>query len=218
MRDSLPILLIDNYDSFTYNLQHLLAVEPRIRLTVKRNDENFIQQLEANDYAGVVIGPGPGSPEDDNYFGFNKQVILDFGIKGLPILGVCLGFQGIYHCFGGKLKVAPLPMHGKVSELQVQKSGALLQGIPSGANVMRYHSIIADLEKIVPDCLELLAFTGTSPSRALNGQELMAVEHKVYPIYGVQFHPESFATEYGVQVIKNFIGQCAKHWAEIQSR
>ena len=205
---NIHILLIDNYDSFTYNLQHLLAVVPNVTLTVKRNDEDFLKELESGHYAGVVIGPGPGSPEDEHYFGFNKRVILDFGTKGLPILGVCLGFQGIYHCFGGQLKVANLPMHGKVSELQIENNGLILQGIPNGARVMRYHSIMVDLEQTIPECLECLAYTGMGLSQEWNGRELMALEHKEHPIYGVQFHPESFATEYGKRVIENFVNLC----------
>ncbi|OQW90847.1 MAG: hypothetical protein BWK79_18585 [Beggiatoa sp. IS2] len=208
MRNNVHLLLIDNYDSFTYNLQHLLAVIPGVTLTVKRNDENFIKELETGNYAGVIIGPGPGSPVDDNYFGFNKRVILDFGTQGLPILGVCLGFQGIYHCFGGQLKVARLPMHGKISELQIENNGLILQDVPNGIRVMRYHSIIADLEQAIPDCLERLAYTSASLSQTLNGQELMALEHKEYPIYGVQFHPESFATEYGERIVVNFVKRC----------
>lgn len=208
MRNTVHLLLIDNFDSFTYNLQHLLAVIPDVTLTVKRNNEDFIRALETGDYTGVVIGPGPGSPEDDNYFGFNKRVILEFGTQGLPILGVCLGFQGIYHCFGGQLKVARLPMHGKISELQIENHGLILQGIPNGIRVMRYHSIMADLTQAVPDCLELLAYTCASVSQELNGQELMALEHKEYPIYGVQFHPESFATEYGEHIVGNFVKCC----------
>lgn len=208
MADNTHILLIDNYDSFTYNLQHLLLNIPNVTLTIKRNDDPFIEELEAGKYAGVVISPGPGSAEDENYFGFNNQVILNFGTEGLPVLGICLGFQGIYNCFGGKLKISNLPMHGKVSKLKIDNSGLILNDIPDGAYVMRYHSIMADLEQAIPECLELTAYTHAGKSQELNGSELMALEHKEHPIYGLQFHPESFATEYGDRIMQNFINKC----------
>lgn len=207
-KSRVQILLIDNYDSFTFNLQHLIAMNSDVVLSVKRNDEDFIKDIENGVYAGVVIGPGPGSPEDENYFGFNKKVILDFGTQGLPILGICLGFQGIYNCFGGSLKVAKLPMHGKVSNLQIASDGLILKNIPNGTKIMRYHSILADLDKEIPESLNLIAYTSPNESQKLNGNELMAIEHREHPIYGLQFHPESFATEYGDQVIVNFINKC----------
>ncbi|MDM8568456.1 aminodeoxychorismate/anthranilate synthase component II [Thiotrichales bacterium HSG1] len=199
------ILLIDNYDSFTFNLQHLLLTIPNVTLSIKRNDDSFLSELETGKYAGVVISPGPGSAEDKNYFGFNNQVILNFGTQGLPVLGICLGLQGIYHCFGGKLKVSNLPMHGKVSSLKIDDNRLILNDIPDGIQVMRYHSIMADLEQAVPECLCLTAYTYPCKSQQLNGTELMALEHKEHPIYGVQFHPESFATEYGVKIMENFV-------------
>lgn len=202
------ILLIDNYDSFTFNLQHLFAQQPNVTLTVVRNDHINLKDLEAGVYAGVVIGPGPGSPEDDVYFGLNKNVILDFGTKGLPVLGVCLGFQGIYNCFGGTLKISQLPVHGKLSELIIMRHGAILDGIPNGISVMRYHSILADLDAPIPDCFDLNAYTKESYSQSLNGDELMVIEHREHPLFGVQFHPESFATDFGGQFVKNFLAVC----------
>jgi anthranilate synthase component 2 len=208
MTNNTRILLIDNYDSFTYNLQHLIQIHTDVELTVRRNDEDYLREIQHGEYAGVVIGPGPGSPEEAHYFGHNKQVILDYGTQGLPVLGICLGFQGIYQCFGGTLKVADLPMHGKVSRLQIIDPGCLLQGVSPQAKVMRYHSIIADLTASIPDCFRLTAFTELSQSQSLNGSELMAIEHRDYPIYGLQYHPESFATEHGDLMIKNFIDEC----------
>lgn len=211
MPEQRHILLIDNYDSFTYNLQHLIQIHSDVALTVRRNDQDFLSELAQGIYSGVVIGPGPGSPEDLRYFGHNREVILRFGVQGLPVLGVCLGFQGIYHSFGGRLKVAALPMHGKTSQLDVREPGCLLQDVPSGARVMRYHSILADLMSPVPDSLRLTAFTypdDTQDSIRQNGAELMALEHRDYPVFGVQFHPESFATEHGGQIIKNFLVVC----------
>ncbi len=200
------ILLIDNYDSFTFNLEHLIEETEQVKLTVKRNDEDFLSDLKKDLYDGVVIGPGPGSPEDKNYFGHNNTVILEYGTKGLPILGVCLGFQGIYQAFGGSLKVATLPMHGKTSLLDIKEEGTILKNISNQIKVMRYHSIITDLGEPIPDCFLLNAYT-SSPQESIdvNGKELMSIEHKQYPIFGVQFHPESFATEFGKKMIENFL-------------
>ena len=212
VRDEIHILLVDNYDSFTFNLVHLLAKEPGVRLEVKRNDDSFIDEIENGNYDGVVIGPGPGSPEDEKYFGANKKIILNFGTQGLPVLGVCLGFQGIYHCFGGKLKIASLPMHGKLSELNIKKHGIILKGVPNKVTVMRYHSIMADIEQKVPDSLDLMAYSGSGKSQEMNGPELMALEHKEHSIYGVQFHPESFATECGSLMVRNFLTKCKERY------
>jgi anthranilate synthase component II len=207
---NLKLLLIDNYDSFTYNLQDLLLKTPFLELTVRRHDEPFLAEVKRGDYDGVVIGPGPGSPVDKEYFGHNSSLILDYGLKGLPILGVCLGLQGIWHYLGGKLRVAPLPMHGKVSSLKINNSGRILKGIPDGIKVMRYHSIIADLEHPLPENILVLAETSSELSSQINGREVMVVEHEKLPLFGVQFHPESFATEYGLEIITNFIKVCSQ--------
>lgn len=231
------LLLIDNYDSFVFNAKHLFELagaaffgrQEAIEVVVMRNDESFLPLLAAGNFDGVIIGPGPGTPEDDEYFGHSKQVILEYGQKGLPVLGICLGFQGIYHVFGGALKKAQTPIHGKVSLLSLQgesgkQGGALFSQVAQGAGVMRYHSIMADLESPVPDCFELTAFVEEKTTdieaehrdtytyaQAANGRELMALEHKLYPIYGVQFHPESFATECGFEIAHNFIQLCANN-------
>lgn len=224
------ILLIDNYDSFTYNLQHLLLMFPGVSLQVKRNDDALLRVMEQQHFDGVVIGPGPGSPEDTRYFGDNRQIILRYGTAGLPILGVCLGFQGIYHAFGGKLKVSVCPMHGKTSYLQITDTHSkLLQNIRHAPVVMRYHSIVADLSSAIPDCLRLTAYATALPynrdvdvqlvdtppvnlqQQEEQGKELMALEHKHYPIYGVQFHPESFATECGQMIVGNFLNILSVH-------
>ncbi|MEJ2755103.1 MAG: aminodeoxychorismate/anthranilate synthase component II [Gammaproteobacteria bacterium] len=203
------ILLINNYDSFTFNLQHLiLEVSNAYTLDVKRNDEPFLTDLESGVYDGVVIGPGPGSPLDDDYFGHNKTVIQSFGTQGLPILGICLGFQGIYNCFGGALQVAKIPMHGTTSALHIQHNGTILKSIKTGVNVMRYHSLIADVHLGIPDCLLPLAYADDARSNHINGAELMAIEHVEHPIYGLQFHPESFATEQRTHYITNFLSCC----------
>ena len=203
------ILLVDNYDSFTFNLQNQINSIKAVNLTVKRNDEDFLTELKKSQYDGVIIGPGPGRPENEEYFGHNKKIILEYGTCGLPILGVCLGFQGIIHCFGGKLKIAELPMHGKISKLLIFKKSKILTELDN-CDIMRYHSIIADLDKSFPAELIQTAFAEDTNSNPINGKELMAIEHKKYPIFGIQFHPESFASHNGNKLIENFIKICQK--------
>ena len=241
----LHLLLVDNYDSFTFNLKHLFEApqinqkfsngpnepneEASIRLSVRHNDDDFLAEVKAGQYDGAIIGPGPGSPEDERYFGFNKQLILDYGTKsptdgGLPILGICLGFQGIYHYFGGKLRVGEHPVHGKASRLAIQSGPeistpsqtpsqipSLLNHIPDGASVMRYHSILADLDSAPqPDDIEICAYTyqDDSPNSPINYAEPMVLRHRKHPIFGMQFHPESFATQTGQRMAQNFIDIC----------
>jgi anthranilate synthase component 2 len=200
------ILIIDNYDSFTYNLAHLFGALEQVGVEVMRNDEDFIPKLEKGAYDGVVISPGPGSPVDEQYFGKNMQVIERFGKAGLPILGICLGFQGIAAAFGASLKEAPLPQHGKTSRLRIIQENPILAGVPDGVDVMRYHSLMVDMDKPFSDELEILAETDpASASVRENGREIMGLSHKEYPIYGLQFHPESYATEQGSRIAGNFI-------------
>lgn len=200
------LLLIDNYDSFTYNLYDLLYTIGGVTVTVKRNDEDYLHELDQGVYDAVVIGPGPGSPMDKEYFGSCLQVIKEYGTRGLPILGVCLGFQGIAYAFGASLKRAKLPMHGKLSQLTITKSDTLFSGITEPPTVMRYHSLIIDPDAPLPDELIFTAeVMETEESVAINGRELMALEHVKHPIYGVQFHPESFATETGKVIVENFL-------------
>lgn len=204
MADPLRLLMIDNYDSFTFNLVHMVRKLPGVALTITRNDADFLPDLEAGRYAGAIISPGPGSAEDAAYFGRNAEMVRRFGPAGLPILGVCLGFQGIWHLFGGKLKQAPLPVHGKISRLDIRAPDPILAGVPDGARVMRYHSIIADTAAGIPDVLEPTAYAAPQPEFAVNGPELMALRHRELPIFGVQFHPESFGTDFGQRMIANF--------------
>lgn len=203
---AIDLLLIDNYDSFTYNLYHLLSEMKGVALSVRRNDENFLPDLDAGAFDAVVIGPGPGSPQDENYFGSCLKVITHYGKQGLPILGVCLGFQGIAHAFGASLKRANLPMHGKLSELEILKHDTLFAGIEGAPEVMRYHSLMVDTDQPIPNELMITAeVSKDAPSVEINGREIMALEHQDYPIYGVQFHPESFGTDIGLQIVENFL-------------
>lgn len=202
----MKILLIDNYDSFTYNLLHLFAKIQDVEVEVVRNDEDFLNRLANGEFDGVIISPGPGNPTDEHYFGENMKVIEKYGLKGMPILGVCLGFQGIAAYFGASLKKAKSPMHGKTSKLKILEKDSLLNGLNDHIEVMRYHSLMIDTDKPLPEEIIFTAQTDASEqSVRLNGQEMMALRHKDLAIYGVQFHPESFASEMGDTLADNFI-------------
>lgn len=186
-------LLIDNYDSFSYNLYQMLgAIDPDIK--VIRNDEMTVEEIENLSPDRIVLSPGPGRPE-------NAGVILEVveKLKGkFPILGVCLGHQAISMAFGATVTYAPRLMHGKQSEVTVDTSDLLFKGLPEKILVARYHSLIADADTIPP---ELIVTAKTSEN------EVMAVRHKDYPIYGVQFHPESIMTPDGEKILRNFLGK-----------
>ena len=186
-------LLIDNYDSFSYNLYQMLgAIDPDIK--VIRNDELTVEEIENLSPDRIVLSPGPGRPE-------NAGVILDVvkKLKGkFPILGVCLGHQAISMAFGATVTYAPRLMHGKQSEVTVDTSDLLFTGLPEKILVARYHSLIADADTI-PEKLIVTAKTSEN--------EVMAVRHKDYPIYGVQFHPESIMTPEGEKILRNFLGK-----------
>ena len=212
MRQDTPkftVYLVDNYDSFTYNLyQYIGEVLTTAKLNnqigdfeviVARNDQVTVADIEAAHTDRIIISPGPGSPEDESYFGVCAQVITELG-PTIPLLGVCLGMQGIVHCFGGKVVKAYVPMHGKVSPISHDGMG-IFKDIPDQLEVMRYHSLMAAAESM-PDCLALTAVVGDLGS---DGYEIMAVKHKQFPIQGIQFHPESFATEGGKELMKNFL-------------
>ena len=206
----MKVMIIDNYDSFTYNLYQyigeILEEEQRMgsindfEIVVKRNDEVSLLDVAVAAPDRIIISPGPGSPDDPEYFGVCADVITQLGPK-IPLLGVCLGMQGIVHCFGGKVGLAKLPMHGKVSPISHNGSG-LFRDIPDNLEVMRYHSLIAE-ENSIPDCLAVTATIAELESG--EEAEIMAVEHKEYPVSGIQFHPESFATEGGKELIQNFL-------------
>lgn len=195
----MKVLIIDNYDSFTFNLYQLVGEilelsEIDFSLEVKKNDELTIEEIKKMDFDRIIISPGPGEPSDEKYFGVCGRVILELGRK-IPLLGVCLGMQGIACCFGGKIVRAREPRHGKTSVITHNQKG-IFAGLPQELEVMRYHSLVVD-EKSLPSCLEVTAHTGDN--------EIMALRHKIYPIMGVQFHPESFSTEGGRQMMSNFL-------------
>lgn len=196
----MKVLIIDNYDSFTFNLYQyvgeILSVrkEPFV-LDVVRNDEISLDQIRARAYDRIIISPGPGEPSDRSYFGVCAEVLTDIGRK-TPVLGVCLGMQGMAHYFGGKVVRAKLPMHGKASSLTHDGKGLFL-GLPQNISVMRYHSLVAEKETL-PDTLIVSATANDSG-------EIMGLRHRKYPIEGIQYHPESFATEGGKKLLENFL-------------
>lgn len=217
----MKVWIIDNYDSFTYNLYQFIGeilTTARLRgevadfdIVVKRNDEVTLEQIRAAAPDRIIISPGPGSPDDEHYFGVCAAVIRELG-PTTPLLGVCLGMQGIVHVFGGRVIKAQLPMHGKISPVNHNGEG-VFRNTPDGLEVMRYHSLIAESESL-PDCLEVTATVGDLPADAFadtarihagGAFEIMGVRHRDYPIQGIQFHPESFATEGGKELIANFL-------------
>ncbi len=186
-------LIIDNFDSFTYNLFQYIA-ELGGNPEVYRNNEITLEDIEKNGYTHIVISPGPGSPDHQKDFGICGKVIEHFKSR-LPILGVCLGHQGIIHFLGGRVIRAPVPMHGKRSMIRVNNSNALFRGLPEKIEVMRYHSLIGE-STTLPDELEV---TGETEDGLI-----MAISHKHLPLHGVQFHPESVGTPLGKEILKNF--------------
>ena len=184
------ILIIDNYDSFTYNLVQYLG-ELGKKLVIYRNDKITISQIENLDPERIVISPGPGTPDDA---GISNDVIKNFaGI--IPILGVCLGHQCIGQVFGGRVVRAPRLMHGKTSMIRHNKKG-IFKGVKNPFEATRYHSLIVE-RRSLPHCLEIIAQT--------NQKEIMAVKHRQMDVWGVQFHPESILTSEGKKILSNFI-------------
>jgi len=186
------VLLIDNYDSFSYNLyQAIGSVYPNIK--VVRNDEVTIDEIKNLNPKRIVISPGPGKPSDAGIcIEVIKQLHADF-----PILGICLGHQAIFEAFGGTVSYAMKLMHGKSSQVKIDADNALFKGLPSVIQAARYHSL-AGLENTLPNVLNVIART--------EDNEIMAVCHKEHSVYGVQFHPESILTPQGKTIIENFIG------------
>jgi len=212
------VLIIDNYDSFTFNLYQYvgeilqtLGSDEDTSVIVKRNNEITLADVQAMNLDRIIISPGPGSPDDPAYFGICSEVIETLG-KTVPLLGVCLGMQGIAHVFGGDVIRASVPMHGKVSSIRHDNSG-IYQGLPQELEIMRYHSLVVKADTI-PSCLTITSVVANDSraelsfaESALTGDEVMGLAHKDYPIQGVQFHPESFATEGAKRLLSNFLLQ-----------
>ncbi len=196
------IVVIDNYDSFTYNLVQYFG-ELGVEIEVFRNDKVTVEQIATLRPSHIVISPGPGTPLDA---GISNHLIEKLGAT-TPILGVCLGHQCIGHVFGGKIVRAPRLMHGKTSQIHHHGDG-LFAGLPNPFEATRYHSLIID--QPVPRSLQVTART--------QADEIMGVRHREYPIYGVQFHPESFLTQHGMQILRNYLslGRSGKQRPEMQ--
>ena len=185
------VLVIDNYDSFTYNLVQYLG-ELGATIVVRRNDEATIEQLKGLGHDRVVISPGPGRPEQA---GISLDVIKEFGPR-MPLLGVCLGHQAIGLAFGGEVIRAPLPIHGKTSTVEHNGKG-VFAGLSGSFQAGRYHSLVVG-EKTLPADLEVLA-------RTKEDGLVMGLRHRTLPIHGVQFHPESVLTNEGRRILRNFL-------------
>ena len=212
------VLIIDNYDSFTFNLYQYIGEilqtmggAKESNVIVKRNNEITLADVQAMNLDRIIISPGPGAPDDPAYFGICAEVIEVMG-KTTPLLGVCLGMQGIAHVFGGDVIRASIPMHGKVSAIRHDSAG-VYQGLPQEIEIMRYHSLMVQADTL-PDCLAVTAVVANGEhsklsltESALAGDEIMGLQHKDYPIQGVQFHPESFATEGAKRLLSNFLLQ-----------
>lgn len=225
----MKVLIIDNYDSFTFNLYQeigkiLVKRHAQFVLDVVRNDQMTLSEIKKRKYGRIVISPGPGDPSDKAYFGVCADVITKLG-QTTPILGVCLGMQGMAHYFGGKVIRAKVPMHGKTSVI-VHDGKGVFSSLPQNLEVMRYHSLVTDPLSL-PALLEITAavrddkenlefrvphFVKTSRGRQ-NSElkkkeiEVMGLRHKTFPVEGIQFHPESFATEAGERMLENFLSQ-----------
>ena len=200
-------LMVDNYDSFVYNLACYLE-ECGEQVELVRNDkisaEEIERILEIGNLEGVVISPGPKSPKD---CGNCKEIVEKLAGK-VPVLGICLGHQIIGHVFGAEVEKGERPMHGKVTAIQTNQKG-LFHGLPGEYQVTRYHSLVVSKERF-PECLEIDASS--------HDGVIMGLHHRKFPIYGVQFHPEAVLTEYGHELLRNFTEICRGWWGKHENR
>lgn len=195
------ILLIDNYDSFSFNLVQMMGELLKERkeqedLQVIRNDALTVEQILALAPTHIVLSPGPGKPSDAGVCEELIRALANEAERAIPLLGVCLGHQAVCEVFGSSIVYAPELMHGKQSTVKVDKESFVFQGLPEELKVARYHSLVADKNTIPSE----LAITAVDEKGVV-----MAVEHKKYPIYGLQFHPESIMTPFGKKIIENFL-------------
>jgi anthranilate synthase/aminodeoxychorismate synthase-like glutamine amidotransferase len=188
-----PVVL-DNYDSYAFNLVQALGELTGEAAHVFRNDAVSLAQLQALSPTHLLLSPGPGNPEDPAWFGVCREALLHFGPR-IPVLGVCLGHQGIGAALGGRVVRAPEPRHGKPSPV-LHDGSPLFRGLPSPFQAMRYHSLVLDEASLPPE----LRVTARTPDGVV-----MAVQHATWPLYGVQFHPESVGTPQGLQLLRNFL-------------
>ena len=194
----MKVLILDNYDSFTYNLYQFFG-ELGAQLQVSRNDKISLDEIRAFAPDRIVISPGPGRPDNPTYFGVGMEAIRELGHQ-TPILGICLGHQGIVCAFGGRLVRLDTVMHGKASTVFHNKD-SIFEGVPQSFEAMRYHSLIAQAEAL-PKELDVIAKTFNDV--------IMAVRHRNFPIWGIQFHPESIGTQHGMKILANFLNHAGK--------
>jgi anthranilate synthase component II len=212
----MTVVIIDNYDSFTYNLYQMVQFQasllqsslpkaplPKGSLNVQvvRNDAMTFEDLKALQPNRVILSPGPGHPGNPKDFGLCQQVITQWNELSCPVLGVCLGHQGLIHYMGGTIEKAPTIVHGKTSLVQHEIASPLLEGLSNPFQAMRYHSLVSS-EVNFPKVLKVIARETSSH------QLIMAVQHESLPLYGVQFHPESIGTPEGEKLLRNFLEQC----------
>lgn len=196
----MKFLIIDNYDSFVYNIAQVLG-RIGIESDVVRNDAITVNEIEHKNYDAIIISPGPGNPDNLRDFGVSGDVIRILGSR-MPILGVCLGHQGIISAFGGRVTNAACVMHGKTSSVR-HTGHRLFEGVSNPFKATRYHSLVGE-STTIPDSLVITA-------RADDDGEVMAVSHKEYLIEGVQFHPESIMTKSGERILANFARMVGEH-------
>ena len=198
------LLMIDNYDSFTYNLVQYLG-ELGARVDVVRNDDADVETLMSRNVDGLVVSPGPGRPADA---GISVEAVSRFGAAGIPVLGVCLGHQSIGVAYGAEIVRAQSIMHGKISTVGHDGRG-VFAGLPERFEATRYHSLVID-QATVPDVLEISARTDDG--------EIMGARHRTLPIEGVQFHPESIMTAEGKGLLANFVARCRESRANAENK
>lgn len=199
----MKVLLLDNYDSFTYNLYQYVGeiledMEHPFQLDVIRNDERTFSDVSQEKYDRIIISPGPGHPADRAYFGISSEILLNLG-GASKILGICLGMQGMATAYGGNVVRGNIPMHGKLSPIQHDGKG-VFRGLTQSIEIMRYHSLVAE-ESTLPKDLIVTARVNDGT----NSGEIMGLRHRNLNVEGVQFHPESFGSEEGKLLLKNFL-------------
>ncbi|MGE0200411.1 MAG: aminodeoxychorismate/anthranilate synthase component II [Candidatus Melainabacteria bacterium] len=195
-----PVVLIDNYDSFTYNLYQMVQALTTRVVKVFRNDAITFEELLALKPDRVILSPGPGHPANPRDFGVCREVITRFDALNCPVMGVCLGHQGIVQHLGGQVVQAPTIVHGKTSRVYIEADSPLFDGISNPFTAMRYHSLVISANNLPAE------FTITATEH--RDHLVMALQHNTKPIYGLQFHPESIGTPEGGRMLQNFIEKC----------
>jgi anthranilate synthase/aminodeoxychorismate synthase-like glutamine amidotransferase len=204
----LSIVILDNFDSFTFNLYQMVQAQTELPVQVFRNNALSWEDLLALRPQRIILSPGPGHPARSSDFGLCREVLQNHEQLACPVLGVCLGHQGMAHYFGGQVKPAPTIVHGKTSRVRILQDSPLLAGLPNPFTVMRYHSWVVAARALPPD-FDLIAELEPAPSAeaGLSSPLVMAMQHRHKPLFGVQFHPESIGTPEGAQLLGNFLGE-----------